>query len=126
MAFLHLNAMLKKENRLKRNEDFRLVYREGKFAVSRPVVVYYRRRNQDTTLRAGIVVSKKIGNSYIRSRHKRLLREALRPLIPRIKPGHDVVLVARKAIVGEDQANIRSTLENLLQKARLTNGRRAR
>ncbi len=124
VAFLHLKAMLKKENRLKNNEEFRLVYRGGKFAVSHSVVVYYRKTSDSSALRAGFVVSKKIGGSHIRSRHKRLLREAFRQVIPRVKTGYDLVFVARRAIVGKDFSSVVTTLENLLCKARLLTGRR--
>ncbi len=124
MAFLHLKAMLKKENRLKNSEEFRLVYRGGKFAVSHSVVVYYRKTSDPLALRAGFVVSKKIGDSHIRSRHKRLLREAFRQVIPRVKTGYDLVFVARKGIVGKDFSSIVATLEKLLDKVRLLTGRR--
>ena len=79
---------------LKKNRDFQLVYRRGASAANRFLVMYVR-RNQLEKNRIGISVSKKVGNSVVRHRLTRLIREAYRLNESRFKKGLDVVIIAR-------------------------------
>ena len=60
---------------LKKNEDFRKVYRNGKSFGNRQLVLYVL-ENSVGKNRLGISVSRKVGNSVVRHRLKRLVREA--------------------------------------------------
>ena len=62
---------------LKRNEDFRKVYAQGKSYANRYLVMYAL-ENQTDRNRLGISVSKKVGNSVVRHRITRLVRESYR------------------------------------------------
>ena len=62
---------------LKRNSDFQRVYREGKSYANRYLVLYVL-QNQTERNRLGISVSKKVGNSVVRHRMARLIRESYR------------------------------------------------
>lgn len=54
------------------------------------------RADDDAQVRVGFTATKKVGNSVIRNRAKRRMREAARALIPLFAtPGHDYVLIAR-------------------------------
>ncbi|MDQ2067474.1 ribonuclease P protein component [Xinfangfangia sp. CPCC 101601] len=54
------------------------------------------RKDGDPKIQVGFTASKKTGNSVVRSRAKRRLREAARAvLLPKGQPGWDYVLVAR-------------------------------
>ena len=56
------------------------------------------RGDDDATMRAGFTVTKKIGNSVIRSRLKRRLRALAREVLPDAGlPGADHVLIGRDA-----------------------------
>lgn len=77
-----------------RNNDFRRAYSKGKSFVG-PLVVTYVRKNRLGVTRVGITTSKKIGNAVLRSRSRRVIREAYRQLKPRVKSGYDLVFVAR-------------------------------
>ncbi len=79
---------------LTENRDFRRAYQRGKSYVS-PVLVTYVIKNNKNNLRIGITTSKKIGKAVERNRSRRVIRAALRELISKIKPGYDLVLVAR-------------------------------
>lgn len=83
---------------LKQNYEFRRLYRKGKSAASRHVVVYVRRNGRKEN-RIGLTVTPKLGGAVTRSRVKRLLREAWRALSPELRTGFDAVLVARSACV---------------------------
>ena len=59
---------------LKKNRDFQLVYKTGTSYVNKYLVMYAR-ENQLGKNRIGISVSKKVGNSVVRHRLCRLVRE---------------------------------------------------
>ena len=62
---------------LKKNRDFQLVYKTGTSYVNKYLVMYAR-ENQLGKNRIGISVSKKVGNSVVRHRLCRLVRESYR------------------------------------------------
>jgi len=127
---------LKRCYSLKKNKDFHFTYRLGKAVGSKLCTMIYvrdRRRPQRTAhtqerkpqpaprpnVRVGFSVSKKMGNSVCRNRIKRRLREAFTPLLPQLKPGHNLIFIAREPIKEESFSNIQKTLRYLLRKADL-------
>jgi len=56
-----------------------------------------------------------------RNRAKRWVREAIRPLIPNIQPGWDILIVARSPIKNANFEKIQSALYKLLHRAQLIN-----
>ena len=83
---------------LKRNSDFQRVYREGKSYANRYLVLYVL-QNQTERNRLGISVSKKVGNSVVRHRMARLIRESYRLQEDMFNSGLDMVVVTRKNAV---------------------------
>ena len=83
-----------KSQTLKENKDFRRLYYRGKSAAG-SYVVTYAQKSRNKGLRYGVTTSKKIGNAVARNRARRVLRAAFREVYPMIKPGYDIVLVAR-------------------------------
>ena len=79
---------------LKKNCDFKKVYRTGKSFANKYFVMYVK-DNKLNTNRLGISVSKKIGNSIVRHRITRLIRESYRLSEEKILQGLDIVVVAR-------------------------------
>lgn len=79
---------------LKKNRDFQLVYRTGTSYANRYLVMYVR-ENQLEKNRIGISVSKKVGNSVVRHRLCRLVRESYRLHEGVFRRGLDIVVVAR-------------------------------
>ncbi len=74
--------------RLQKNRQFQYVYRRGKSAATKPMVLLYAKGNK---VRIGFSVSKKVGNAVTRNLVRRRLRECFRPYIQGIKPGSYVV-----------------------------------
>lgn len=101
-----------------RNNDFRRIYARGKSYVSRLVVVYAL-KNRTKNVRVGITTSKKVGNAVQRNRSRRVIREAFRALAPRVRPGFDLVLVARGKTPYVKSTDVRRQLERQLQAAGL-------
>lgn len=82
-----------------KNREFREVYNERRSRADKLLVMYVR-KNQKNTNRLGISVSKKIGNSIVRHRFCRLVRESFRLNRHKLKNGYDIVVVARPEVVG--------------------------
>ena len=107
---------MRRQYRLRRNADFQRVRREGQFYAS-PLMVLAFLHNELDYSRFGFVVSKRIGNAVKRNKIKRRLREAVRLRLPKIKPGFDVVFIARRPIAGAAYADIEKWVDRLLTKA---------
>lgn len=101
-----------------RNNDFRRIYARGKSYVS-PLVVVYVLKNRTKNLRVGITTSKKVGNAVQRNRSRRVIREAYRALAPRLRPGFDLVLVARGRTPFSKSTDVGRCLERQLSAAGL-------
>ena len=79
---------------LKKNSDFKRVYFKGKSYVSSSLVVYVF-KNKWKLSRYGITTSKKIGCAVKRNRARRIIKQAFRELSKQVKPGYDLIFVAR-------------------------------
>lgn len=90
---------MKKTVSLKKNEDFRNVYQNGRSFANKYFVMYVLKNNTKVN-RLGISVSKKVGNSVVRHRITRLIRESYRLNEEMFNSGLDIVVIARNAAAG--------------------------
>ncbi len=104
--------------RLTRSEDFKRVRRDGK-SYAHPLVVLIVQNSDQPRVRVGVAAGKAVGTAVYRNRTKRLLREAMRTLIPSIASGLDLILIARPALASATLADTHSALLNLLQRAKI-------
>lgn len=86
--------MLPKHHRLTRSGDFTRVRRRGRSAAN-PLLSVYVLPVRSPEIRIGFSVSKKVGKAVVRNRVKRRMREAMRRSLPAMRPGQDVVVIAR-------------------------------
>jgi len=104
--------------RLTRSEDFKRVRRSGK-SYAHPLVVLIVQNNNQPRVKIGVAAGRTVGTAVYRNRAKRLLREAMRTLIPNVASGLDLILIARPGLVSATLEDTRRALLNLLQRARI-------
>jgi len=97
---------------LKKNTDFKFVYQNGKSYANKYLIMYVVENHQDGN-RLGISVSKKVGNSVVRHRITRLVRESYRLHEDIFNSGLDIVVIARNSASSVRYAEIESALLHL-------------
>ena len=97
---------------LKKNHQFQYVYKNGKSYANKYLIMYVK-ENSLSINRLGISVSKKVGNSIVRHRITRLVRESYRLHEDIFNSGLDIVVIARNnaSLIGYKE--IESALLNL-------------
>ena len=97
---------------LKKNRDFQVVYRKGKSYANKYLVMYILKNDMDIN-RVGISVSKKVGNSVVRHRMTRLIRESYRLQESMFQRGLDIVVVCRAGAKDKGYKDLESALIHL-------------
>jgi len=103
---------------LRSNLDFVKVYEAKRSYANRLLVVYILENGTDTN-RLGVSVSKKVGNSIVRHRLARLIREAYRLHADEVMTGFDIVVVARSGMNNKNYFETESALLHLLKMHKL-------
>jgi ribonuclease P protein component len=110
---------MKKEFRVKDNEDFQAIFKKGKSFANRQLVIYYMKKENQDHFRIGLSVGKKIGNAVVRNRIKRYLRQAFHELEDGILPNYDMIIIARQPTKDLGFFDIKKSLTHLLSKEKL-------
>ena len=106
---------MQRSESLKKNHDFQKVYKNGTSKGNRYLVMYVL-KNQYMKNRLGISVSKKVGNSVVRHRITRLLRESYRLNEEKFQKDLDIVVIARNSAKDRSYHEIESALMHLAGK----------
>ncbi|WP_373215787.1 ribonuclease P protein component [Ruminococcus sp. 5_1_39BFAA] len=113
---------MKYSDSLKKNQDFQKVYRKGTSQANRYLVMYVlKNKEEHMKNRLGISVSKKVGNSVVRHRVTRLIRESYRLNEEVFRRGLDIVVIARPGAKGRTYREIESALLHLADKQHISN-----
>lgn len=107
---------MKKSYRVKREKDFRAIFQSGTSVANRKFVLYSLPKEQ-SHYRAGLSVSKKLGNAVVRNRVKRKLRHIIQELGPNLEV-RDFVVIARK---GAEELTYHEMKRNLIHVLKLAN-----
>lgn len=99
--------------RIRKNIEFLNVYRHGKSYANKYLVMYVLDNHLGEN-RFGITVSKKVGNSVVRHRTTRLIRESYRLNQDNLKTGYDMVVIARQTAKGQNYHTIESAFLHLI------------
>lgn len=111
-----------RDEKLRRNVEFRIVYRRGKSFSNNTLVLYTYKNNRHRDInKVGISVSKKVGKSVVRSRVKRLISESYRLNKDKFLVGYDFVIIARTSSDSKNYHEIEKSLISLFKKAGLIN-----
>lgn len=105
---------------LKNTREFQKVYQERKSFANRYLIMYCAKNDLGVT-RLGISVSKKVGNSVVRHRVTRLIREAFRLNTDKISIGYDLVIVARDTVRDQGFKEVDSAFMHLIKMHNLRN-----
>lgn len=108
--------------KIKANGDFRRLYSRGKSLVDKAVVVYYIPTKRKK-IRIGVACGKKVGNAVKRNRAKRVMREAVRSILPEISGSYDIILVGRSMTPKLKSTEIAAVLEKMFVSAGILSSR---
>ena len=103
---------MKHSQSLKKNADFQIVYKEGKSFANKYLVMYVKENGLEIN-RVGISVSKKVGNSVVRHRVKRLILESYRLHEDMFNSSLDMVIIARNTAKDRSYHEIESAVLHL-------------
>lgn len=112
---------MRKAYRVKTEQDFQKVFKQGESCANRKFVVYRLAKPGQAHFRVGLSVGKKVGNAVERNRVKRLLRANLFELKDGIDPEIDFIVIARPSISGCEHAEVKRNLEHVLKLAKIIN-----
>jgi ribonuclease P protein component len=101
--------------RLRQRADF-LAAATGAKAPTSTFVLQMRRR-QNGPIRVGFTVTKKVGSAVERNRIRRRLREVVKLSLPTpMRPGHDYVLIGRRAALNAPFERIKEEFDRALRR----------
>ncbi|QDP42027.1 ribonuclease P protein component [Radiobacillus deserti] len=110
---------MKKAYRMKKNEEFQLVFKKGKSFANRQLVLYYLPKDNQEHFRIGLSVSKKVGNAVERNQIKRYIRQAFLELEDQVQPHYDLIIIARKPVLDMDFHQVKNSLMHVLTKSKI-------
>jgi ribonuclease P protein component len=109
---------VKRRYRVREDRRFREIRQRGR-SYSNDVLVLCALANDLPHSRFGFAVNSRIGNAVVRNRIKRRLREIMRLRMAEIRPGCDIILIARKPIRSAEYHQLETACARLLRRAQL-------
>lgn len=109
---------MNKRQRIKKNNEFQKVFKDGKSFANRQFIVYRYIKEEQTEFRIGLSVSKKIGNAVTRNRVKRYIRQVFLELQDEVRSNSDYIIIARKQAALMDFHETKKSLQHVLKIAR--------
>lgn len=109
---------MNKRNRIKKNDDFQSVFKNGTSVANRQFVVYMLEKPEQTEYRIGLSVSKKIGKAVVRNQIKRYVRQVFTELKKDLKQNYDYVIIARKPTAEMNYHETKKSLIHVLKIAK--------
>lgn len=109
---------MRRAHRLRRPADFQRV-RALRRSWGHPLLVLYAAPNDGQATRLGISVGKRVGKAVIRNLVKRRVREAVRHRLPELRPGVDLIFIARVPAATAAWPDLAGAVDELLRRARV-------
>jgi ribonuclease P protein component len=101
--------------RLTERRSFERVYQSGIYYVAPAVTLHVLKKDAAEPTKTGVVASRKLGVIARRNRQKRRIRAICRALLHSIKPGYDLVWVARPALIEINAERLARQMRTLLK-----------
>ena len=101
--------------------DFAALMERGTIR-SHPLLATRVLRTDLGTTRFGLATSRALGSAVVQNRVRRRLREALRSVAPELRPGWDVLVIAKPGLVASDHRTLVDTLARLLRRSGVLGG----
>lgn len=108
--------MLPKENRLKRDQDFRSLFRSKEGAFGSVCGAKWTKNGLKVSRFAVVVGTKVSKKAVVRNRLRRQIREMIRLRLHEAEPGYDLVLVVKKEVLGKTSDELKAAITKLLKK----------
>lgn len=100
---------------LRYKRDFDRLYSKGRSSGDKYIVIFHISNGQSYSRKA-FLASKKVGGAVVRNRARRLMKESFRKLEQDIKPGKDILFIARRTITNAGQAEVEASMRKALIK----------
>lgn len=108
--------MLAKNNRLKKNKEFDLVFKEGKTVYGGILGIKIRKNTLEIN-RFGVLLSTKVSKlAVVRNLYKRRIKDILRQEESKIKTGYDCVVIVLPAIINKNYQEIEAEIKTAFTK----------
>lgn len=105
---------MKKEYRIRKNEEFTRIIRKKKSKASR-IFIIYSDDKIEAHARAGISVSKKLGNAVVRNKIKRQLRMMIHETVNLDNASGDFIVIVREGYLNGTYDENKKDLEKVLK-----------
>lgn len=103
---------------LRGKKRFREVYDNGKSFANKYLIMFFLKNDYDYN-RVGFVTTKKLGNSVLRNKCRRRLKEAFRKNSINIKLGYDIIFLFRTSAFETSYNQVESALLHILKISKL-------
>lgn len=110
--------MGKKVESLKKDRQFKIVYKHGRNYWNKSLTLYMKKNGLNYN-RVGYSITKKIGNSVVRNKLRRRMKEIMRLNFDDIKDGYDLILIPKKSTVNMDYYDLEKEIIHLLKRSGL-------
>ena len=113
---------MKKQYRVKKNQEIELILQKKKFSKKRYFSLYQRMNPETSHFRYAISVGKKIGNAVTRNRVKRQITSIIDNLNIKMDTNKDIFIIVKPVVLELDFSGMKKELEYLFNKQKLLKG----
>lgn len=112
--FLHLEAKMKKEERVKDNILFNDIIKKGLKLQNKYFIIYYKDNNLEKS-RFGIAAGKKLGNAVTRNKQKRRIRMLLGENKKLFEKNRDYIIIIKEACLKAKFDILQQEIKNIMK-----------
>ncbi len=99
---------------LRKNEEFKKVYNNGRNYWNRNLILYVMKNNLGYN-RVGYSITKKVGNSVVRNKLRRRMKEIYRLNLLDLEKGYDLVFIPKKNVTEISYKTLESAMLHIIK-----------